>query len=566
MKNWIPLSFVLMALALAVLPPPAHAQSQVAGDWQGVLSTGNTNLRLVLHIAAGEDGSLKATLDSLDQGANGIPVDTITFKDGKLNLSIEKIHATYAGTLAPLGSSIAGDWTQGTQMKLGFQKLLLQAVPVPLVPSDIDGKWSGTLDLGPSHPNMIFRIVNTRDGLNVTLESADQTAIPATSVSRNGDTVVFKFGSIHTVFQGQLNADRSVIDGKFIQGENPVPLVVKKITDQARLDHRRPQNPVEPYPYHQEDVTFSNKGAGATLAATLTIPSGKGPFPAVLLIPGSGPRDRNESLLGHKPFLVLSDYLTRHGIITLRADKRGIGKSTGDYANATTADFAADAQTAVEFLKSRSEVDAQHIGLIGHSEGGIVAPMVASGSPDVAFIVLLAGSGVPGDQIVVEQQRLVAQTTGLSDEEIAQSSTRERKLLDMVAKEKDNTILEKELREEMAGEIPPAQINAQIRALTSPWFRYFLAYDPTATLRKVSCPVLALGGEKDLQVPPRQNLPAIRKALEEGGNKHFEVVELPGLNHLFQTARNGSPAEYSEIEETMAPAAMDKIATWVLKQ
>ena len=244
-----------------------------------------------------------------------------------------------------------------------------------------------------------------------------------------------------------------------------------------------------------------------------------------------------------------------------------MGKSTGNLEAATTADFADDAQAGVDYLKTRPEVDPHRIGLIGHSEGGVIAPMVAARDHDVAFIVMMAGTGVPGDQIIVEQGRLIAEAGGASKEKADQSAAQEREVLALVESEKDPAVLEKDLREKLAADgVPEAQIGASVKMASSPWFRYFLTYDPAATLRKVACPVLAINGEKDPQVPPAQNLPAIRKALEDGGNKHFEVDELPGLNHLFQTAKTGAPSEYGEIEETMSPVALDKMASWILKQ
>jgi pimeloyl-ACP methyl ester carboxylesterase len=285
----------------------------------------------------------------------------------------------------------------------------------------------------------------------------------------------------------------------------------------------------------------------------------------VLLVPGSGPHDRDETLLGHKVFLVLADYLTRKGIVVLRVDDRGVGKSTGQFANATTADLATDAEAGVAYLKTLSEVDPHKVGVIGHSEGGLIAPMVAARNADVAFIVMMAGPGVAGDEILLEQGLLKSEAAGASPAAAEKAAASRRELLLLVKQEKDNALLEKELREKLAG-LPEAQINAQIKQLTSPWFRYFIAYDPAAALQKVKCPVLALNGEKDLQVPPKQNLPAIRKALQEGGNQHVEIDELPGLNHLFQTAKTGAPSEYGEIEETMSPVAMEKIATWILME
>jgi hypothetical protein len=323
---------------------------------------------------------------------------------------------------------------------------------------------------------------------------------------------------------------------------------------------------VKPYPYHDEDLTYDNKVQNVTLAATLTIPQGKGPFPAVVLITGSGPQDRDETLLGHKPFLVLSDYLTRHGIAVLRADDRGTAKSTGDFSTATTADFATDTEAGIAYLKTRAEVDPHKIGLIGHSEGGVIAPMIAARNKDVAFIVMMAGTGVPGDQILPAQGEAIEVAGGKSPEEAAKNAAKLREMLTLVETEKDAIILEKKLKEKMAGDVPEGQIGLQIKQLTSVWFRYFLTYDPATALRKVTCPVLAINGSLDKQVLPSQNLPAIRKALAESGNQHVEVDELTGLNHLFQSAKTGSPAEYPQIQETMSPVALDKMATWIAKQ
>jgi uncharacterized protein len=328
---------------------------------------------------------------------------------------------------------------------------------------------------------------------------------------------------------------------------------------------KRPQNPVKPYPYREEEVSYSNPAAKIQLAATLTIPPGKGPFPAVLLMVGSGPHDRDESLAGHKPFLVLADYLTRKGIVVLRADKRGVGKSGGDYSKAVMTDFASDAEAGVAYLKTRAEVNPKKIGLVGHSEGGIEAPMAAVHDPDVAFVVMMAGPGVPGDEILEQQVVLIGRAAGKSQEEVEKDAAIQRDMLAVVKKDADDATLEKDLRAVMAGKVPEAMMGMQIKMVSSPWFRDFVLYDPRPTLSKVTCPLLDINGEKDLQVPPGQNLPAIRKALAAGGNKNFEVDELPGLNHLFQTAKTGGIGEYGEIEETMSPVALEKVASWILK-
>jgi uncharacterized protein len=558
---------------------PACAQAQdLAGDWQGTLSAGGQQLRLVLHITKAPDGSLKATLDSIDQpGANGIPVSSIALKDSKLSLEVAMVHGTYEGKVAADGKIISGTWTQAQPLALEFKRA---DTPVqPAKPSDIDGTWMGTIDLGVKL-RVVFHIAATPEGLTATLDSPDQGAngIPTTSVTRDGSSLKIEIQKISGTFEGKIAADPSSanpssagpssIDGTFTQLGSAHPLVLKRVKDQAELELKRPQNPVKPYPYHDEDVSYDNKVQNVTLAATLTIPQGKGPFPAVVLITGSGPQDRDETLLGHKPFLVLSDYLTRHGVAVLRADDRGIAKSTGDFKTATTADFATDTEAGIAYLKTRAEVDPHKIGLIGHSEGGVIAPMIAARNKDVAFIVMMAGTGVPGDEVIAAQSEAIAVASGKDPAEAAKNATKEREMLKLVETEKDETVLDKELTEKMkaSGDVPEAQIGLQIEQLTSPWFRYFLTYDPATALRKVTCPVLALNGSLDKQVLPSQNLPPIRKALAESGNQHVEVDELPGLNHLFQTAKTGSPSEYSQIEETISPLALEKISIWILKQ
>ena len=563
---------VFAVLLVFILAGVSLARAQdIAGDWQGTLNADGAELRLVLHLTKAADGSLKATLDSIDQpGGNGIPVNSVTLKNSKLSLNVTAVHGTYEGTVAADSKTISGTWTQGQSLPLEFKRATapVKTEHKPAKPSDIDGTWMGSLDTGAIKLRVVFHIVNTEDGLTATMDSPDQGAkdIPTTSVTRNGASLKIEAKSIGGIFEGTIAADLSSIDGKWTQGGGTLPLLLKRVKDQAELELKRPQNPVKPYPYREDEVTYDNREQNVTLAATFTIPQGTGPFPAVLLITGSGPQDRDESLLGHKPFLVLSDYLTRHGIAVLRADDRGVGKSTGVFAKATTADFATDTEAGVAYLKTRAEVDPHKIGLIGHSEGAVIAPMVAARNQDVAFIVMMAGTGVPGDQVLVAQGEAIQVASGKSAEEAAKDAAKEREMLTLVETEKDQAVLEKELKEKLAGEVPEAQIGLQISEVTSPWFRYFLTYDPATALRKVTCPVLVLNGALDKQVLPSQNLPAIRKALEEAGNKHFEIDELPGLNHLFQKAKTGAPAEYAEIEETMSPVALDKMAGWIGKQ
>jgi pimeloyl-ACP methyl ester carboxylesterase len=560
----------LLAILFTLGAATFSSAQDITGDWNGTLKPGGGELRLVLHITKNADGSLKATLDSIDQGANGIPVNAVTLKDSKLNLNVDAVNGTYEGKVNAAASEIAGTWTQGQPLELNFHRggIAVKPTPKPAKASDIDGDWLGTLDTGMGKLRLVLHIANTEDGLTATMDSLDQNAngIPVTSITRASASLKFEMKAIGGAYDGTISQDLGTLNGTWTQLGKSWPLAFKRVKNASELELRRPQNPVKPYPYREEEALYRNPAAKIDLAATLTIPPGKGPFPAVLLIAGSGPHDRDESLMGHKPFLVLADYLTRKGIVVLRADKRGVGKSGGDYSQAVMADFASDADAGVAYLKTRVEVDPHKIGLVGHSEGAVEAPMAAAHNPDVAFIVMMAGPGVRGDQLLPEQLRLIEQASGKSPDEVAKDLATQRETLAVIEKDKDDAVLEKDLRERLTGKVPEAQIGMQIKAVSSPWFRDLLEYDPAATLSKVTCPVLDINGEKDLQVPPEQNLPPIRKALEAAGNKNFEVVELPGLNHLFQSAKTGGIGEYSEIEETMSPVALEKVASWILKQ
>jgi fermentation-respiration switch protein FrsA (DUF1100 family) len=358
-------------------------------------------------------------------------------------------------------------------------------------------------------------------------------------------------------FEGKLNDAGTEIEGSWRQG-TPLPLVLEKVEKVTVLV--RPQEPKPPFPYQAHDVTFENKAAGLTLAGTLTVPTGKGPHPAVILITGSGPQDRDESLMGHKPFAVLADHLTRQGIAVLRYDDRGAGKSTGNFATATTNEFATDASAAVDYLKARPEIAGTRIGLCGHSEGGVVAPIVASQRSDVAFVVLLAGTGVNGEQVLYEQGQAILKAGGAAPDALEAQLATQKRIFAILREETDMAKAAARLKEVLPGS------ERQIQSMTSPWMRNFLVYDPATALRKLKCPVLALNGELDTQVLPAQNLPAIEAALKEAGNRDVTITRLPGLNHLFQTAKTGGPGEYGQIEETMSPVALNTISAWIREQ
>jgi pimeloyl-ACP methyl ester carboxylesterase len=437
--------------------------------------------------------------------------------------------------------------------------LLLLAAQLALAQGGpgVEGNWLGTLDTGAGQLRLALKVAKAAGGsLSAKMDSVDQGAndLPVSSIAQNGMAVKFGMKLIGGAYEGTLNADGSEMSGTWKQGGATLPLVFKRTEKLPVLS--RPQEPKKPYPYREEEITYENKPGRAKLAGTLTLPLGDGPFPAVLLITGSGQQDRDEALMGHRPFLVLADYLTRKGIAVLRVDDRGMGGSTGEVATATSEDFAGDVLAGVEFLKSRGKpIDVHKIGLIGHSEGGMIAPMVATRSHDVAFIVMMAGDGVPGDQILMAQVEGLAKAAGVPAATIAKNLDAERQVLAIIKQESDTKVRETKLRE----------LSAQYQAAASPWFRFFVIYDPAPALQKVTCPVLALNGELDLQVPASLNLPAIEKALKAGGNHDYEIVKLPKLNHLFQTSQTGSIDEYARIEETIAPVALETMSTWILR-
>ncbi len=342
---------------------------------------------------------------------------------------------------------------------------------------------------------------------------------------------------------------------------------------------KRLQEPTKPYPYYSEDVAFKNAQANITLSGTLTLPSKEGSHPAVILITGSGPQNRDGEVLGHKPFLVICDYLTKRGVAVLRYDDRGFGQSTGDFKSGTSLDFATDVESAVTYLKTRKEINQNKIGLVGHSDGGMIAPMVAAKSEDVAFIVLLAGPGIQGGKLLVVRQELMARAMGMSEAEMLESKKSNEKTFEILSRSKDPQTIKADLIKYAKENppnipsrfIPPGMtreqfVAARIDEITSPWFIYFMNYDPVATLEKVACPVLALNGEKDVQVPSQENLTAISNALKNGGNENVTIKELPNLNHFFQECKTCSLSEYATIDQTFSPIALAEISDWILRQ
>jgi pimeloyl-ACP methyl ester carboxylesterase len=430
------------------------------------------------------------------------------------------------------------------------------------------GHWEGAIELPGSALTVIVDLAHEDGSWSGTADIPMQGAkgLPLTGIAAGDGKIEFALADIpgDPTFRGELSDGR--ITGTFTQGGQSFPFGLGR---EAIPEPARPQEPEGPLPYEQEEVSYTN--GEIRLAGTLTFPSGGAPFPAAILISGSGPQDRNEEVFGHKPFLVLSDHLTRAGIAVLRVDDRGVGGSGGSVSESTTEDFAGDVLAGIAFLRDREEVDPKRIGLIGHSEGGIIAPLVAAESDEVAYVITLAGPGVPGDEILYRQTQLIARASGVDEQSLAGVLEAHRELTSSVksgAEEDEIRVRVRALIEAQLGEAESDAIDTAVEQtvaqMTGPWFRFFLGYDPRPALGKVRVPVLALNGELDLQVDPDQNLPEIRKALEQGGNEDFTVEELPGLNHLFQTAESGSVEEYYTLEETLSPVALDAIRDWIL--
>lgn len=558
---------------LAANPAGAQTPAPLEGNYFGTLQAGEAKLHLVLHLAKSSGGSLHATLDSLDQGVFSIEANSASLSAGTLKLEVTSVGASFEGKVSQDHQTIEGAWSQGSaSLPLVFHRQATgsAAQKAAATLSPVEGVWQGALEFHGMRLRFQLHVSHDPEGeLVAGLDSLDQGVIglPAMNVTQKNSTFHFEIPAIGGLYDGSLGPARNTLNGDWTQPGASQKLDFKR-SDQP-LELHRPQTPTKPYPYREEQVSFSNAQAGVNLEGTLTLPSGPGPFPLAILIAGSGPHDRDETLANHRPFLILADYLTRKGIAVFRYDKRGIGKSTGSVDNSTTLDFAADTEAAIAVLKTRKDIDSTRIGLIGHSEGSMIAPYIAAHSKDVAWVVLLAAPATKGEDTLLKQSELIGRAGGLSDPQLLASLSFDQAAYNLARKEKDSSVL----LEKLAGlvkesgfdsAIPPAALETQLRMLSSPWFRFFLDYDPLPVLQSVHCPVLALYGQRDLQVPPLANLPLLQKALQDAGNTDVDARELPDLNHLFQHAYSGSPTEYAAIEETFSPSALDIISLWLL--
>jgi RNA polymerase sigma factor (sigma-70 family) len=578
----------------------------IGGDWEGTLKLApHIDLWITLKVAEAQGGTLSGTWTSFDEGVEALPLASIAFKDGELTLTT-KHGATYKGKRNADGTEVVGEWTKrggtmrGLEVVAGDDKAAGgestkrgRALPLTLkrsdpskvvaarpIPGELEGFWQGNWRIGLMDLRLVLKVEKAKDGrLKAMLASPDQGTnnIPISAIELKGDTLTFESKLIGAKYSGTKIKDGAGYEGQFAQYGMKSPLALRK-TDRLSAA-ARPQTPKPPFPYRSEEVLYENKVGAVSLAGTLTLPPGPGPSPAVIMLTGSGPQDRDENLLGHRPFLVIADTLTRRGIAVLRVDDRGVGGSSGSSSDSTFEDFAGDALASLGYLKGRKEIDPAKIGLIGHSEGAEIAQLAASRSKDVAFIVLMAGTGLPGDEIFNLQGQLIARAEGASESELKRAGELRRRFVDILLREKDLTAARSKLIVAFAeydAALPEAEnkaladaggtAEATIGQLNNAWFRSFLAYDPRPTLQKVRCPVLAVNGEKDLQVPPKENLAEIEKALKAGGNSNVKATEFPGLNHLFQPCKTGSPTEYAQIETTIAPEVLKAIGDWIVEK
>ncbi len=460
---------------------------------------------------------------------------------------------------------------------------------------DLAGEWSGVIGFGGAELALVLHVEEAEDGsLTALMDSPDQGAfgIPVGSVSQDGSEVTVDLPAIGASYRATMDEGGAVMKGQWTQGGTELPLAFARVTGEPGTDdgtpdvsgaaRRRPQEPEPPFEYRSFNVAFTSIADGVQLAGTVTIPESAtdaSPVPGIVLLSGSGQRDRDQPIFGHRPFLVLADALTKAGFAVLRYDDRGAGKSGGreTLASMTSEDLARDAAAALAFLASQEGVSADRVGYIGHSEGALLAVMAenAAGQPagddghgavSPAFLVLLGGHAIPGNELMMLQTTALMQAAEMDAEEMQTALELNRRIYDLVLAAGDDNAAA--ASDQIAGLLreygmPQAQIDAQLSGLLSPWYRFFLAYDPRPALRRVDAPVLALIGELDRQVPPAENLAALEQALAEAPALDVTVREIPGVNHLFQTAETGGVDEYSRIEETFSPAVIEAIVEWV---
>lgn len=542
------------------------AVDNVVGDWMGELQIPNSSLRLWLTVERDVEGNLQASLDSLDQApGKKMAVGDISIQDNQLSFKIPKISASYRGEWNEQTQQWQGRFNQGRSFELNFTRGKPKADPIY---PELNGNWQAEIS---GHP-LIVRIESNKMGTKAVLDSPDEgvTGLPISALTFSNGEISFLIATAKVTFKGTVAGSASQFSGQWLQqGQPRRQLTFVKLADlSTQHAPKRPQHPTGQQPYQSEPVRFKNTQAtGVELAGTLTLPEGQGPFAAAILISGSGPQDRDESFMGHKPFAVIADYLTRNGIAVLRYDDRGIEQSIGDYYSATSLDFASDANAAFDYLSNREDINVNAIGMIGHSEGGLIAPLAADINKKIAFIVLLAGPGVKTPDLMLAQQEAMARLQNVPEEKINKMMAISRQIMESVRKSPNEEAAIKTVTEILSAEnlailgTPDTAKADFVAAVTSAWYRYFMSYDPARYFADKALPILALNGELDVQVPAEQNLAGLKIILSD--HVDATVKQLPGLNHMFQQAKTGSMAEYREIEQTFSPDALELMSAWI---
>lgn len=543
--------------------------------WFGVLDVKVAKLRLEVRLKQQPDGTVAGDMYSLDQTSQPFPCDSLTLDDKTFSWKVKSLGASFDGKLNADGDVASGEFKQGgVTAKMKFKKV--EKTPT----RELTQVWQGKMKAGAQEFDFQFRVLKEADGTNVVfLDSfTENVGDLACTLTHEGDQVSVEVPITDAKFIGTMNEAHDTIAGTWFQRGAELPLTIKSVplTDVREVKLERPQTPQPPFEYDVEELEIKNDAGGSVLAGTLTSPKGTERFPVVILISGSGPQDRDETIFNHKPFLVIADHLAKSGIAAFRFDDRGVGKSQGAFTTATSADFASDVNAIVDRLKQHRKIDPTRIALAGHSEGGVIAPMVASQRNDIAAMILLAGTGVNGKEITLNQSRLIAAGSGAPAEILDMQEQLLRKFFDRIEQDQplDQDFLDG-LAEELSSALPEEMREAanleavvvQTKAkLDSPWFKFFAAHEPGPTLEKTTCPVLVIIGEKDTQVDPKLNMPAIKTALQKGGNQDFELKTMPNLNHLFQKCKTGLPGEYARIEETVSPQVLELMAQWLSKR
>lgn len=428
--------------------------------------------------------------------------------------------------------------------------------------AQVEGYWKGKLNLGVAELEVGFDIQAIENGYAATMDIPAQGAmgLPVDETVFQNNHLQMTLSALGASYTGVLK-DGS-IEGEFAQRGQAFPLNLEK--GEKETQQARPQDPRPPFNYREEEVTFVNERDGNTLTGVLTLPNGDGPFPAMVLVSGSGQQNRDEELMNHRPFWVIADYCARHGIAVLRYDDRGIGGSTGEVESATSMDFSYDAEAAFDYLRKQKNINAMQVGILGHSEGGIINFMVSARRPEVAFLVSLAGPAVNGTEVLKEQQAAILRASGMTEEVVQFSSNTNAQLYGIIEASGSREEADRLLRQLVNGWGYTEELTDQtVGQLTMPWMYYFMKYDPTEAIVKTNCPALLLNGSKDLQVLAAQNLPVYERIIAEHGKTNLTLRELPDLNHLFQHCDTGSPNEYYTIDETISPEVLEMIVEFV---